>query len=79
MSASAGRFADAEQGGPVTVARHGRRAARLADVIGRLAGDVTGEEPVVRERVPDWLARRLVHTTGVPVGIVGSPSEPIGD
>jgi mRNA interferase RelE/StbE len=44
--------------------------ARLADVIGRLgrlAGDVVVEEPVVREPVPDWLARRLVHTAGVPV------------
>jgi mRNA-degrading endonuclease RelE of RelBE toxin-antitoxin system len=51
--------------------------ARLADVIGRLgrlAGDVTVEEPVVRESVPDWLAQRLVHTAGVPVEQVAALS-----
>ncbi|GAA3664609.1 hypothetical protein GCM10022267_58590 [Lentzea roselyniae] len=51
--------------------------ARLADVIGRLgrlAGDVIVEQPVVREPVPDWLAQRLVHTAGVPVEKVAALS-----
>ena len=69
---------------------------KLADVIarlGRLAGGVTVEEPVVREPVPDWLAQRLVHTAGIPLEKVAAlnleqavdlwtafiSSEPIGD
>lgn len=43
--------------------------ARLAEVIdrlGRLAGGVTVEESAPSEPVPDWLARRLISTAGVP-------------
>lgn len=44
--------------------------AKLADVIGRLgrlAGDVGVEDVPAPEPVPDWLAKRLVHTAGVPL------------
>lgn len=42
---------------------------RLSDVItrlGRLAGDVAVDEQPRGEPVPDWLARRLIHTAGIP-------------
>lgn len=42
---------------------------RLVDVIerlGRLARDVTVDVAPRGEPVPDWLARRLVHTAGIP-------------
>ena len=42
---------------------------RLVDVIGRLgrlAGGVVVEDEPTGEPVPDWLARRLVHTAGIP-------------
>ena len=40
----------------------------LADVIerlGRLAGDVAAPASAAPEPVPDWLARRLIHTVGM--------------
>jgi mRNA interferase RelE/StbE len=40
----------------------------LADVIerlGRLAGEVVAPSSAPREPVPDWLARRLIHTVGM--------------
>jgi mRNA-degrading endonuclease RelE of RelBE toxin-antitoxin system len=42
---------------------------RLSEVItrlGRLTGDVVVDEQQQGEPVPDWLARRLVHTAGIP-------------
>jgi mRNA interferase RelE/StbE len=41
---------------------------KLADIVerlGRLAGDVVAPAKVVREPVPDWLAKRLIHTVGM--------------
>jgi mRNA interferase RelE/StbE len=40
----------------------------LADVIerlGRIAGDVVAPRPPLREPVPNWLAKRLVHSVGM--------------
>jgi mRNA interferase RelE/StbE len=42
--------------------------SKLAEVIerlGRLAGDIALPTPPAREPVPDWLARRLIHTAGM--------------
>lgn len=50
-------------------------ARRLADVIerlGRLAGGVTAEKPARGEPVPDWLARRLIHTVGLRPEVVAA-------
>ena len=50
---------------------------KLADVIerlGRLTGDVVVPTAKAREPVPDWLARRLVHTVGMAVHDVAALS-----
>lgn len=42
---------------------------RLSEVIerlGRIAGTIVLPSTPVREPVPDWLARRLIHTVGIP-------------
>lgn len=55
------RVADALDGNPEVA-----RLAEVIDRLGRLVGDVTVEEPPHSEPVPDWLARRLIHTAGIP-------------
>ncbi|GAB2762440.1 type II toxin-antitoxin system RelE family toxin [Amycolatopsis magusensis] len=43
-----------------------RQLAEVVDRLGRLAGGLAVEAEPAGEPVPDWLARRLVHTAGVP-------------
>jgi mRNA-degrading endonuclease RelE of RelBE toxin-antitoxin system len=49
-----------------------RRLADVVDRLGRLVGDVVVEESPQAEPVPDWLARRLIRTAGVPAEKVAS-------
>ena len=68
-----GARADAEVYAEATARVQGAASQRtefraLADVIerlGRLAGEVIAPSSTVRDPVPDWLARRLVHTVGM--------------
>lgn len=43
-----------------------QRLADVVDRLGRLARGVAAEPQPRAEPVPDWLARRLVHTAGIP-------------
>lgn len=43
-----------------------RLLAEVIDRLGRLAGGVLAVDEPPGEPVPDWLARRLVHSAGIP-------------
>jgi mRNA interferase RelE/StbE len=51
-----------------------RRLADVIDRLGRLAGHVVVEREPSIEPVPDWLAKRLVHSAGVPLEKVAALS-----
>lgn len=42
-----------------------RKLADVIDRLGRLTGDVVAPVSQLREAVPDWLAKRLIHTVGM--------------
>lgn len=51
-----------------------RGLAEIVERLGKLAGHVSVPEPTRRDPVPDWLAKRLVYTVGMPAQAVAALS-----